>query len=356
MSNSTPPYGPPPQVPPPYLPPPQAPPSYAPPPPARFGGSYPNPPTYTHISGVPEGEKDYVATLLLSVFLGIFGVDRFYLGKTKSGFVKLLTFGGMGYWWLFDMLMTLFGKQRDVWGLRLAGYDRNKKKVWLAIGSIFAFSFAFSLVGLIGMAAFSADGLTPIGWGLLGTAAAGGGLWWIRRKRANKQIKQQQAAQPIASQPQQQAPAPNPIPASIQIHVDRLASLRKIYVLHAAAGDQRAAAVSHELGSLISNTRALFQRLRANSEDNDRQIAEIQYEEKLGKLAAGLDQNYLLDVLTNPNLWDNPDQRASDVQVALEAVNSELLNNVREVNALRSLKFEVALDQLLDPWNKPLRP
>lgn len=56
----------------------------------------------------------------------MFGADRFYLGKTRSATWKLLTLGGFGYWWLIDLVLTLFGRQRDQWGLRLEGYDRHK--------------------------------------------------------------------------------------------------------------------------------------------------------------------------------------------------------------------------------------
>lgn len=49
--------------------------------------------------------KSWVAALLLSIFLGSLGVDRFCLGKVGTGILKLLTFGGFGIWWLIDVIM-----------------------------------------------------------------------------------------------------------------------------------------------------------------------------------------------------------------------------------------------------------
>jgi hypothetical protein len=38
---------------------------------------------------------------------GIFGIDRFYLGKWKSGIAKGLTLGGLGMWWFIDGVLLL---------------------------------------------------------------------------------------------------------------------------------------------------------------------------------------------------------------------------------------------------------
>lgn len=46
--------------------------------------------------------KDPSTFLLLSIFLGIFGVDRFMLGDVGYGLIKLLTFGGFGILYIID--------------------------------------------------------------------------------------------------------------------------------------------------------------------------------------------------------------------------------------------------------------
>ena len=47
--------------------------------------------------------KNPTTSLLLSIFLGGLGVDRFYIGKVGAGVGKLLTLGGLGVWWLVDI-------------------------------------------------------------------------------------------------------------------------------------------------------------------------------------------------------------------------------------------------------------
>ena len=44
---------------------------------------------------------------LLSLFFGVFGVDRFYLGYPVIGLIKLCTFGMLGIGALADVLLIL---------------------------------------------------------------------------------------------------------------------------------------------------------------------------------------------------------------------------------------------------------
>lgn len=50
-------------------------------------------------------KRDYAAALLLSIFLGWLGIDRFYVNHVGLGLLKLFTLGLFGFWWLIDIIL-----------------------------------------------------------------------------------------------------------------------------------------------------------------------------------------------------------------------------------------------------------
>lgn len=64
--------------------------------------------------------KDKTTALILSILLGSLGIDRFYLGYTGLGILKLITGGGFGIWWLVDIILIATGKLTAKDGSELA--------------------------------------------------------------------------------------------------------------------------------------------------------------------------------------------------------------------------------------------
>ena len=54
--------------------------------------------------------KSKTTALILSIFVGGLGVDRFYLGYTDIGVLKLLTGGCLGVLWIIDIINISTGK------------------------------------------------------------------------------------------------------------------------------------------------------------------------------------------------------------------------------------------------------
>ena len=62
---------------------------------------------------VKKSKKKFVVTVLLSFLFGPFGFHRFYVGQIKTGFLMLMTAGGMGFWALIDFITVICGVFRD---------------------------------------------------------------------------------------------------------------------------------------------------------------------------------------------------------------------------------------------------
>ena len=63
--------------------------------------------------------RNWVAALLLCIFLGTLGIHRFYAGKIGTGILMLLTAGGFGIWWIIDIILIATGEFRDISGARI---------------------------------------------------------------------------------------------------------------------------------------------------------------------------------------------------------------------------------------------
>lgn len=67
--------------------------------------------------------KSRLVAALLAWFVGVFGIHRFYIGKTGTAVLMLLTFGGFGLWVLIDFIMIIAGSMRDIDGLLITDWN-----------------------------------------------------------------------------------------------------------------------------------------------------------------------------------------------------------------------------------------
>ncbi|GAA1466144.1 hypothetical protein [Microbacterium thalassium] len=137
------------------------------------------------------------------------------------------------------------------------------------------------------------------------------------------------------------------VPAEIRPRIASLRELTGAYAAAGSAGNGVALQTSQRIAALATNVEELFVRLARGRDGSQVGIAAVEYGDKLRKLTAALEREYLLDILTHPNLWDDPAERVREVQSALDAVSHEVVENIKQVNARRALHFQVSLDGLM---------
>lgn len=68
-------------------------------------------------------QRSRLAAALLAFFLGWLGAHRFYVGKTGTAILMVLTVGGFGIWATIDLILILVGAFTDM--------DGKPVRVWM---------------------------------------------------------------------------------------------------------------------------------------------------------------------------------------------------------------------------------
>jgi TM2 domain-containing membrane protein YozV len=70
-------------------------------------------------------EKSRLVTFLMCLYFGFFGGHRFYVGKTGTGVIWLLTFGCLGIGFIVDLIMIVTGSFYDKAGKPVISWVRT---------------------------------------------------------------------------------------------------------------------------------------------------------------------------------------------------------------------------------------
>jgi hypothetical protein len=100
------------------------------------------------------------------------------------------------------------------------------------------------------------------------------------------------------------------------------------------------------LPALTHHVSELFVRVRKRGTDQQVRLLQGRYKDTLGKLLKALGPDYYGDIRANPQYWSNPGGRLDEVRRAIESVDQQAVDNIRQVNESRDLEFQVALDSL----------
>ena len=78
---------------------------------------------------MPRPDRNIGTLQWLVVLGGLLGLDHFYLRSPGTGALKFLTLGGLGLWWIWDIVQTWFDSERILKYGMVAPFD-----AWIGIG------------------------------------------------------------------------------------------------------------------------------------------------------------------------------------------------------------------------------
>ena len=90
---------------------------------SRYESAEPPEPFERSLERRAVSERSRGVALGLAFVGGVFGLHRFYVGRTQSAVWMCLTLGGFGIWYLYDVVVVAAGDFMDGEGRRVARWE-----------------------------------------------------------------------------------------------------------------------------------------------------------------------------------------------------------------------------------------
>ncbi len=119
--------------------------------------------------------------------------------------------------------------------------------------------------------------------------------------------------------------------------------------------DERAAAlpeIGPRIEELSGHLSEMFVRVGKRGTDQQARLLQGRYKDTLTKLLGALDDDYYGDIRANPDFWSEPQARLAEVERAVDSVNQQAVDNIKQINESRDLEFRIALDSLINTVNE----
>jgi len=127
-----------------------------------------------------------------------------------------------------------------------------------------------------------------------------------------------------------------------------VSNLRELIVKHRekglSDGAEKLIRVDKRLGEL-------FVRLSRKGTTEQISIAAVKYQDLLKKIIFIMNEDHYMDIVLNPELWNRSDERKQNSLEAVEAVDEQILDNIRQLNDSQDLEFNITLRALMTNGN-----
>lgn len=104
---------------------------------------------------------------------------------------------------------------------------------------------------------------------------------------------------------------------------------------------------AEKLVSLDKRLGDLFTRLEKKGTNEQVSMAAVKYQDLLKKVIYIMDEGHYIDVALNPELWNKPELRKQNSLDCVDAVDKQILENIKQLNDSQDLEFNITMQALL---------